>query len=94
MYPVDPELSKPVNIGVDCKPPAVSQMEKLEMWKNKRSQPELEQAVRLRQCEYPGARVVLSTTTTRITAIIAWPWHMHGNLYRCHGHAYLLVHGV
>ncbi|KAK2193835.1 hypothetical protein NP493_5g13008 [Ridgeia piscesae] len=53
MYPVDPELSKPVNIGVDCKPPAVSQMEKLEMWKNKRSQPELEQAVRLRQFEIP-----------------------------------------
>ena len=48
---MDPEVSKPVNIGVDVKPPAVSQMEKLEMWKKKRSQPELEQAVRLRQCE-------------------------------------------
>lgn len=49
---MDPEVSKSVNIGVNYERPSVSHMEKLEMWRSKKSQPELEQAVRLRKCEY------------------------------------------
>lgn len=49
---MDPEVSKPVNIGVNYERPSMSHGQKMDMWKSKKSQPELEQAVRLRKCEY------------------------------------------
>ena len=54
---MDPEVSKPVNIGLNYELPAVSHKAKLEMWKSKKAQPELEQAVRLKQCEYSQSLV-------------------------------------
>ena len=54
---MDPEVSKPVNIGLNYELPSVSHKAKLEMWKSKKAQPELEQSVRLKQCEYNQSRL-------------------------------------